>query len=589
MTTKYGIHQPISMEKPTEWHKKLTEQLEKLLVSKDNFETRERSALREDVLGRLNSIIQQWAYDVSIEDGIPEEIATQQKARILTFGSYRLGVHGPSSDIDTCCVVPRHITTEHFFRKLVPLLQQEEDVKELVPVEDAFVPVIKFVYATVDIDLSFCQLALNTIPDDWNPLDDRNLQGLGKKSQKSLNGPRDTDSLLTLVPKPDTFRLVLRFIKMWAQNRAVYSNVFGYFGGIAWAICSAQVCQWYPNAAPGYVLCKFFLVLNHWKWPSPIRLTNPDRIRELKFEVWDPLRNKKDLAPIITPSYPPMNSTFNVNKSTLAVLKKELMRGEKISSRLMNENLGTEDILKIWEELMEKRNFFLEHRDYLQVKLSGPEDEDEFNKYYGFVQSKMRQLVLSLEPPYMFGVQCTPYPKAMEHPDQKCVKSFFLGLDFKADGEQKGEGASKGKRKQVDIRSAITYFKGIIEKYNGEGGFKCEFKHVTATKLPEWVFPDEKRPAPSKKRKRRKKSSVPAIDKAAIKNKDANKDGNKDANTDNSSLEKRKDAGVGDSSQKIEEGIKITKVEASDEVRKEKKQKLETKIDDKATINSNDK
>jgi len=56
-----------------------------------------------------------------------------------------------------------------------------------------------------------------------------------------------------------------------------------------------------------------------------------------------------------------------------------------------------------------------------------------------------------------------------------------------------------------------------------------------------------------------------------------------------SSLEKRKDAGVGDSSQKIEEGIKITKVEASDEVRKEKKQKLETKIDDKATINSNDK
>eukprot|EP00466_Bigelowiella_natans_P002139 jgi/Bigna1/80283/fgenesh1_pg.69_\ len=501
--------------------------------------------------------------------------------------------------------------------------------------------VIKFVYATVDIDLSFCQLALNTIPDDWNPLDDRNLQGLGKKSQKSLNGPRknkekttffpksrvsfvmielngivtcnvrDTDSLLTLVPKPDTFRLVLRFIKMWAQNRAVYSNVFGYFGGIAWAICSAQVCQWYPNAAPGIrfiqifvcictIICvlkevdvslmerhgKFFLVLNHWKWPSPIRLTNPDRIRELKFEVWDPLRNKKDLAPIITPSYPPMNSTFNVNKSTLAVLKKELMRGEKISSRLMNENLGTEDILKV----------------------SRPEDEDEFNKYYGFVQSKMRQLVLSLEPPYMFGVQCTPYPKAMEHPDQKCVKSFFLGLDFKADGEQKGEGASKGKRKQVDIRSAITYFKGIIEKYNGEGGFKCEFKHVTATKLPEWVFPDEKRPAPSKKRKRRKKSSVPAIDKAAIKNKDANKDGNKDANTENrgircyefraipdknhlyvSSLEKRKDAGVGDSSQKIEEGIKITKVEASDEVRKEKKQKLETKIDDKATINSNDK
>jgi len=374
MSRKYGISNPFSLDRPTPWHEKITGVLVEELRARELYETEERSRRREEVLGRINDMVQKWAYDCSIKEGLPEEIAAQQHVKIYTFGSYRLGVHGPTSDIDTLCVVPRHITREYFFENLVEMLQAEEDVKELVPVKDAFVPVIKMVFDTIDIDLSLCKLALSVIPDEWDIMDDNNLRNLDQKSQKSLNGPRDTDSILKLIPNQESFKTVLRFIKLWANKRAIYSNVFGYPGGIAWAILSAQICQLYPNAAPGHLLTRFFYFFKNWRWPTPIMLTHIEKNQSLNLEVWDPNSNskhKKDLAPILTPAYPSMNSTYNINKSTLRVIKNEFERGNRICQKMVKKGLSDEEIRKVWQELLEPRDFFLEHPHYLQVIISG--------------------------------------------------------------------------------------------------------------------------------------------------------------------------------------------------------------------------
>mmetsp|Transcript_20401 Transcript_20401/g.30526 ORF Transcript_20401/g.30526 Transcript_20401/m.30526 type:complete len:524 (+) Transcript_20401:48-1619(+) len=499
---KYGTDSPFEMKEPTKEDFKCTRVLVEMLKERKMYEDEARSQQREEVLGRLNDIVQNWAKEISLQCGLPEEVAAEQQAKIFTFGSYRLGVHGPGSDIDTLCVVPNHITRHHFFKDLVRLLQEEKDVAELAPVEDAFVPVIKFSFDTVDIDLVLAQLKIAIIPDEWDLEDSNVLRNLDFKSLRSLNGCRDTDSILKLVPSIDNFRTILRFIKLWAKKRAVYSNSFGYLGGISWAILTARICQAYPKAVAGLLLQKFFRFYDFWRWPAPIRLTETIKDPALGLEVWDPTVNPKqrmELAPIITPAYPSMNSTYNINHSTLRVLQSEFKRGKSILEGINKKNISEEDIKKIWESLLADNDFFLNHAHYLQIKLNSP-DEDTSKSLHGLVESRMRHLVMRLESPQ---IVVTPHPYSVKHPE-KFTESFFLGLKFVIERDKDG----KKQKRQINLGDAITFFQSKIDgNPSKKPDMKYEILHVKAENLPEFVFKDERRPQ-KKKKKRKKKVSA---------------------------------------------------------------------------------
>jgi hypothetical protein len=47
-------------------------------------------------------------------------------------------------------------------------------------------------------------------------------------------------------------------------GRAVYSNVNGFLGGVAWAMLVARICQLYPNAVSGSIVSRFFLIMYQW-------------------------------------------------------------------------------------------------------------------------------------------------------------------------------------------------------------------------------------------------------------------------------------------------------------------------------------
>lgn len=52
------------------------------------------SNTRQIVLGKLHTIFREFVRDVSIKNGLPEQLAKEVGGKIFTFGSYRLGVHG---------------------------------------------------------------------------------------------------------------------------------------------------------------------------------------------------------------------------------------------------------------------------------------------------------------------------------------------------------------------------------------------------------------------------------------------------------------------------------------------------------------
>ena len=160
-------------------------------------------------------------------------------------------------------------------------------VEEMTPVPDAYVPIIKLELSGISIDLIFASLEVPSVPLSLNLKDTSILRGLEERDLRSLNGTRVTDEILDLVPQQKTFRTALRGIKLWAQRRAIYANVMGFPGGVAWAMLVARVCQLYPHATGAVIVGKFFRIIGKWAWPQPVLLKSIED-GPLKVRVWNP-------------------------------------------------------------------------------------------------------------------------------------------------------------------------------------------------------------------------------------------------------------------------------------------------------------
>ena len=387
----YGITGPVSIAGPTAAENKLNDELIQELKKENSFESEQETANRVKVLKTLQELTEKFVYEVSKKKNMSDGMARDAGGKIFTYGSYRLGVHGPGSDIDTLVVVPKHVTREDFFTVFDALLREREELDEIAPVPDAFVPIIKLKFSGISIDLICAKLDIAQVKPSLTLDDKALLRNLDEKDLRALNGTRVTDEILELVPKPSVFRIALRAIKIWAQRRAIYANVFGFPGGVAWAMLVARICQLYPNACSAVILNRFFKILSEWKWPQPVIL-KPIEDGPLQVRVWNPkiyAQDRSHRMPVITPAYPSMCATHNITESTKAVILKELNRGIQVTNDIFAYK-------KTWADLFTKHDFFFQYKYYLTITAATRGDDEEHLKWSGLVESKLRLLTLKL-------------------------------------------------------------------------------------------------------------------------------------------------------------------------------------------------
>lgn len=137
LKSQYGIAPVISAKPPTDADKLASTQLEGVLRSLGLYESAECGERRESAIGSLNELLQGWMREEAREMGQVDATATEDLGKILTFGSFRLGVHGPGADMDTLVVGPNYISRQLFFDKFTKRLEQAtEHVTELSVIDN---------------------------------------------------------------------------------------------------------------------------------------------------------------------------------------------------------------------------------------------------------------------------------------------------------------------------------------------------------------------------------------------------------------------------------------------------------------------
>ncbi|CAL0322065.1 unnamed protein product [Lupinus luteus] len=474
---EYAVTKPISMAGPTPADIQRNFELKKYMLRSGLYESKEDSAKRQYVLQRLGQIVRGWVKQITGSRGYTNQMVEDANALIFTFGSYRLGVHGPGSDIDTLCIGPRYVNREEdFFFTLHDILANTEEVTELQPVPDAHVPVMKFKFDGISIDLLYASISHLVVPKDLDITDLSVLHNVDEPTVRSLNGCRVADQILRLVPNAEHFRTTLCCLKLWAKRRGVYSNVTGFLGGVNWALLVAHICQLYPNAVPSMLVSRFFRVYTQWRWPNPVMLC-PIEENELGFSIWNPRKNPRDrthLMPIITPTYPCMNSSYNVSTSTLRVMVEQFQYGNKICGEIELNNVQ-------WSALFEPNLFFENYKNYLQIDLIAA-DIDDLRAWKGWVESRLRQLTLMIERDTLGKLQCHPHPNEYVDTSKQCAHcAFFMGLQRK-----QGEIVQEGQ--QFDIRGTVEQFRHSVNMYMfWKPGMDIYVSHVRRRQIPSYV------------------------------------------------------------------------------------------------------
>ncbi|WPJ61484.1 hypothetical protein SMAC4_01794 [Sordaria macrospora] len=169
---------------------------------------------------------------------------------ITPVGSFALGVHTSSSDIDVLAIGP--FSTNTFFSLAIQRLRRASSS----PLFSSYQPkILRRIYSStgtmlelsvnqIKFDLQYCPAA--HIASNWPRILSTAPPGnavwsLPALTLTKLKAARDLDYLRRTVPDLAVFRTAHRAVRSWAKARGVYAQRFGYLGGIQISVMLARV------------------------------------------------------------------------------------------------------------------------------------------------------------------------------------------------------------------------------------------------------------------------------------------------------------------------------------------------------------
>merc|ERR1711981_1184477 len=186
-----------------------------------------------------------------------------------------------------------------------------------------------------------------------------------------------------------------------------------------------------------HVIKHFFHLFGKWKWPEPVALieVSPrNKWQQIELEQleknsgitsWNPENNfaeKFQAMPILTTTYPLMNSTFNVSQHTQKLIQEKMLVAAEICDPVLDEK-------EEWEALFKTCHIFHEYEHFLVVIASAL----NHIQWFGLIESKIRYFVQNIE-----KEECVESARVWPKPFTKRTEKthvttqlWFIGLVFK--------------------------------------------------------------------------------------------------------------------------------------------------------------
>ena len=205
--------------------------------------------------------------------------------------------------------------------------------------------------------------------------------------------------------------------------------------------------------------------------------------------MWNPQSNANDrqhIMPIITPTYPSKNSSYNVTQSTFFFIEQEIKLADNILPQILKNQLD-------WKVLFEPLNFFELYKYYVMITISA-DTEDKQDRWFEWVKCKLRGLIRYIEStPYVtphFYPTAYTVPKSVNNIGGQC---YFIGLYISIPEENE---------LVLDLSHAITQFYQSLRK-NQEDGMFIEVKYVKYSnkvcEIPDYVYKPKNMSMPRRK------------------------------------------------------------------------------------------